>query len=160
MKLIYKFTVLYVSTRQIVHDKRLFMSYNSCQLIIIIFIIFFQCKFFTPLLTSWFSLESEWQQVFLVLQTFLRILVDLDVKILIFSIPSLISISSNSFSNPLGTVPRVPTTKDITVNLMFHSIFSSLARSRYLYTFSFSFIFTHWSSWTPKYTNDIFFCFG
>ena len=55
---------------------------------------------------------------------------------------SLISTSSSPSINPLVTVPRVPITIGITVIFMFHSFFNSLARSKYLSFFLFSFTLT------------------
>ena len=46
------------------------------------------------------------------------------------------------FSRPLETIPKVTIAYDITIIFMFHSFFSSLARSRYLSIFSHSIIFT------------------
>ena len=37
-----------------------------------------------------------------------------------------------SFFNLLGTIPRAPTTISITLTLMFHNFFSSLAKSIYI----------------------------
>ena len=45
--------------------------------------------------------------------------------------------SSNSFNNPLVTVPKAPITIGIIVTFMFHSFFNSLPRSRYLSFFSY-----------------------
>ena len=64
---------------------------------------------------------------------------------------SLISKSSNPCTNPLATVPSAPITIGITVTFMFHSFFSSLAKSRYLFLFSLSFSFILWSAWTAGY---------
>ena len=60
--------------------------------------------------------------------------------------------SSSPFSNPLVTVPNAPITIGIIVTCMFHSFFSSLARSRYLSFFSHSFSFILWSAGTAKPT--------
>ena len=60
--------------------------------------------------------------------------------------------SSSPFSNPLVTVPNSPITIGIIVTCMFHSFFSSLARSRYLSFFSHSFSFILWSAETAKST--------
>ena len=60
--------------------------------------------------------------------------------------------SSSPFSNPLVTVPNAPITIGIIVTCMFHSFFSSLARSRYLSFFSHSFCFILWSAGTAKST--------
>ena len=68
------------------------------------------------------------------------------------SILPLISCSSISFSKPLWTVPSSLSTIVINFMFMFQSFFSSLARFKYLYIFSLSFIFTLWSAETAKYT--------
>ena len=60
--------------------------------------------------------------------------------------------SSSPFSNPLVTVPNAPITIGIIVTSMFHSFFSSLARSRYLSFFSHSFSFILCSAGTAKST--------
>ena len=60
--------------------------------------------------------------------------------------------SSSPFSNDLVTVPNAPITIGIIVTCMFHSFFSSLARSRYLSFFSHSFSFILWSAGTAKST--------
>ena len=60
--------------------------------------------------------------------------------------------SSGLFNNLLLTMPKAPITIGITVTLMFHSFFNSLARSRYLSLFSHSFSFILWSAGTPKST--------
>ena len=68
--------------------------------------------------------------------------------------------SSRPFSNPLVTVPNAPITIGVIVTCMFHSFFSSLARSRYLSFFSHSFCFILWSAGTAKSTilQVLFFC--
>ena len=53
-------------------------------------------------------------------------------------------------ANPLVTVPRVPITIGITVTFIFHSVFNSLERSKYLSFFSLSFNSTLWSAGTAK----------
>ena len=60
--------------------------------------------------------------------------------------------SSSPFINPLVTVPNAPITIGIIVTCMFHSFFSSIARSRYLSFFSHSFCFILWSAGTAKST--------
>ena len=60
--------------------------------------------------------------------------------------------SSRPFNNPLVTVPNEPITIGTIVTFMFHSFFSSLARSRYLSLFSLSFSFILWSAGTAKST--------
>ena len=60
--------------------------------------------------------------------------------------------SSSPFNNPLVTVPKAPITIGTIVTLMFHSFFNSLARSRYLSFFSYSFSFILWLAGTVKST--------
>ena len=60
--------------------------------------------------------------------------------------------ASRPFNNPLVTVPKAPITIGIIVTFMFHIIFNSLARSRYLSLFSHSFSFILWSAGTAKST--------
>ena len=60
--------------------------------------------------------------------------------------------SSSPFNNPLVTVPKAPITIRKIVTFMFHSFFSSWARSRYLSFFSHSFSFIQWSAGTAKST--------
>ena len=62
----------------------------------------------------------------------------------------LISKSSSPSINPLVDLPSAPVTIGITVTLIFHSFFSSLAKSRYLSLFLLSFSFTLWSSGMAK----------
>ena len=63
--------------------------------------------------------------------------------------------SSRPFNNPLVIVPKAPIPNGTIVTFMFHSFFNSLARSRYLSFFSFS--FTLWSAGTAKSTGSLFF---
>ena len=58
--------------------------------------------------------------------------------------------SSSPFSNPVVTVPKAPITIGIIVTYMFHSFFNSLARSKYLFFFSYSFSFILWSAGAAK----------
>ena len=58
--------------------------------------------------------------------------------------------SSIPFINYLVTVPNVPITIGIIATCMFHSFFNSLAKSRYLSFFSYSFSFILWSTGTAK----------
>ena len=60
--------------------------------------------------------------------------------------------SSSPFSNPIVTVPKEPITIGIIVTCMFHSFFNSLAKSRYLSFFSYSFSFILWLAGTEKPT--------
>ena len=64
----------------------------------------------------------------------------------------LISRSPRSCIKTLGTVPSTLTTIGITLTFIFHSFFSSLARSRHLSFFSLSFSFILWSAWTAMST--------
>ena len=86
-------------------------------------------------------------------RTLLRILADLNnVGDWTVSTSLLISKSSSPCINLLVTVPKVPITIGITTTFMFHSFFNSLARSKYLSFFSFSFNFIPWSAGTTKST--------
>ena len=90
---------------------------------------------------SWRYFKGFWvtaslQKFFSVFRPILRIRL-----VWMVSIHSLISNSSRSFSYPLEIVPSMLITDVITVTFMLHSFFSSLARSKYLILFSFSFIF-------------------
>ena len=70
-----------------------------------------------------------------------------------------ISKSSSPFNKPLVTVPKAPITTGIIVTFMFHSFFNSLARSWYLFFFSFSLNFSMWSAGTAKSTIlQVLFC--
>ena len=60
--------------------------------------------------------------------------------------------SSSPFSNPFVIVPNTPITIGIIATFMFHSFFNSIARSRYLSFFSYSFIFILWSAGIAKST--------
>ena len=62
------------------------------------------------------------------------------------------SMSSSPFSNPLVTVPNAPITIGIIVTFMSHSFSNSLASSRNLSFFSYSFNFILWSAETAKST--------
>ena len=67
--------------------------------------------------------------------------------------------SSRPFDNPLVTVPKAPITIGIIVTFMFHSFFSSLARSKYLSLFSHSFSFILYVSRHSKVDNFVGFLF-
>ena len=60
--------------------------------------------------------------------------------------------SSRPLNNPLVIVPKAPITIGTIVTFMFHSLFNSLARSRYLSFFSHSFSFILRSAGTAKST--------
>ena len=64
----------------------------------------------------------------------------------------LISEASSPITNPFGIIPSAPTTIGITVTFMFHSFFSSLERSRYVFLSTHSFNFTLWSAGVAKST--------
>ena len=75
-------------------------------------------------------------------RTLLGILADLkNTVVWTVSTHPVISKSSSSGTNPLGTIPRAPITIGIIVTFMFHSFFNSLARSRFLSYFSHPFNF-------------------
>ena len=94
--------------------------------------------------------DSRSPQVF---KTFLSVPADFNnaVCCMVFILP----LTFNSFclfSKPLWTVPRTPISISITIIFIFHCIFSSLERSKYLSIFSLSFIFAWGSSRTAKFT--------
>ena len=97
----------------------------------------------------WSLNDSKSPHVF---RTALKILADLNnIVFWMVSTRVLISSSSSFFNNPFMTLPNASITIGITVTFMFHGFFSSLARSRYLSLFSFSFNFTLWSAGKAKY---------
>ena len=63
-----------------------------------------------------------------------------------------ISKSSSLCTNPFMTVTSASITIGIIITFMFHSFFSSLARSKYLFLFLLSFSLTLWSAGTAKFT--------
>ena len=87
------------------------------------------------------------------LRSLLSILANLNnAGVWMVSIHPPISNCSSPFFMPLGTVSNTPITIDITVTLMFHSYLISLGRYNYLFTFSFTLIFTLWFAGTAKST--------
>ena len=123
----------------------------------IIIIIIIPLEFFTSVITDGFSLEFEWQQV----SSSLSILAVLSNAVIwIVSTRPPTSKSSRPFNNPLIIVPKAPITIGTIVTFMFHSFFYSLARSRYLSFFPYSFRFILWSAGTAKSTilQILFFC--
>ena len=65
---------------------------------------------------------------------------------------SVVWMVSSPLINPSVSVPRALITIGIIVTFMFHSFFSSLARSKCLSFISLSFNFTHWPAGTAKST--------
>ena len=79
-----------------------------------------------------FEVEQCFDRKYLqVARTLLNLLIDLTV-VWVVSTLSLISKPSSPWTKPLVTVPRAQITIYITVSFVFHSISSSLGRSRYL----------------------------
>ena len=96
----------------------------------------------------WRPSDSKYPQVS---RTLLSILASLDITVVsMVSARPPISNSSSPITKPVGTVPSAPITIGISVTIMFHSSFSSLARSKYSSLFSFSLIL--WSVETVKST--------
>ena len=84
-------------------------------------------------------------------RTRLRILVVLSNAVIwIVSTRPPTSKSSWPFNNPLVIVPKALITIGPIATFMFHSLFNSLARSRYLSFFAHSFIFILWSAGIAK----------
>ena len=97
---------------------------------------------------QWSLCDSKSPQVS---RTLLSILFNLyNAVVWMVSTCSLISKSSSPCTNLLVTVLSAPITIGITVTFMFHSFFSSLARSRYLSLFLFPF------SGQPGWQNPLF----
>ena len=110
-------------------------------------------EFFTSVLADAFSLEFEWHKSPQVSRTRLRILAVLSNAVVwMVSTRPPTSKSSRPFNNPLVIEPKAPITIGTIVTFMFHSVFNSLARSRYLSFFSLSFRFILWSAGTAKST--------
>ena len=112
-------------------------------IIVIVIIIIIPLKFISHqcqlMVLHWSSSDSKSTQAS---RTLLSIMADLNAVVWMVSTRSLISKSSSPFTNPLGIIPGAIITIGITVTFMFHSLFCSLARSRYLSFFSLSFNFT------------------
>ena len=103
-----------------------------------------------PMVSRWSFSNSKFLQVS---RTILNILADLsNVLFRMVSDHLLISKFSSSCTNSLVTASKAQITVGITVIFMFHTFFNSLARSRYLSVFLFSFSFTLWSPRTAKST--------
>ena len=86
-------------------------------------------------------------------RTLLGILAVLN-KAVVWMVPSrpFIFNSSSPFNYSLVTVPKAPITIGIIFTFMFHISFNSLAKSRYLSFFLFSFSFVLWSASIAKST--------
>ena len=90
---------------------------------------------------------------FQVSRTLLSILADINSSVIwMISIHLPISKFSSHFPIPLETVPCASITVGITVTLMLHRFLSSRTRSKYLFLFSLSFIFTLWPAGIAKFT--------
>ena len=96
--------------------------------------------------------DSKFPQVS---RTLLSILTDRkDAVVWNVSFVSFVSCSPNLSSKSLRTVTSAPTIIGITVASIFYWYFSSLARSKYVSIFSFSFTLTQWSNRTAKSTRQ------
>ena len=104
----------------------------------------------TLIVFHWSLSDSKSPQVSMTLHSILSVLNKAVVWMVSTRPPT--SDSSSSFTNPLVTVLKAPITIDIIITRMFHSFFNSLARSRYLSFFSYSFSFILWSAETAKLT--------
>ena len=92
------------------------------------------------MVSHWSLSDSKCPQVSRIL---LRIQADLNNTVVwIVSTRPLISKFSSLRTNLLVSVARAPIINGITITFIFHNFFNSLARSWYLYFFSFSFNFT------------------
>ena len=104
------------------------------------------------LLVFHWSLSDKSPQLF---RTLFYIRVDLNNAVVwMVSVYSLISNFSNPLTKALRTIPSSLIITAITITFMFHYIFSSLAKSKYLLLISFSVIFTLWSAMTTKSTKQ------
>ena len=99
----------------------------------------------------WSLNDRKSSQVF---RTLLSILANLNAVVWMVSARPLISKSSSPFSKLLGIIPSISITNGITITFMFNSFLSSLARFKYLSLFSFSLVFTLWSTETEKSTRQ------
>ena len=84
-------------------------------------------------LRNWKSLQVSW--------TILSILANLNNAVVCMVSFHSIYKSFSPCINPLGTILSMSFTFDITITFIFHSFFSFLARSTYLFLFSLSFSF-------------------
>ena len=127
---------------------------HSCRIIIIIIIIIiiYSFEFFTWALavTHWSLSDSTSPPVSGTRLGIPAVLSNAVVWIVSTRPP--ISKSTRPFNNPLVIVPKAPIPIGTIVTFMFHSFFNSLARSRYLSSFSNSFRFILWSAGIAKST--------
>ena len=98
----------------------------------------------------WSLSDSKSPQVSRTLLSILAVLNNAIVQMVSTRPPT--SKSFSPFNNPLVTAQKTPITIGIIVTFMFHSIFNSLARPKYLSFFSYSFSFILWSAGTAKST--------
>ena len=98
----------------------------------------------------WSLSDSKSPQVSMTRLKILAVLSNAVVWI-VFTRP-LTSKSSGPFNNPLVIMPNAPMTIGTIVTFMFHSFFTSQARSMYLSFFSLSFRFILWSAGIAKST--------
>ena len=98
----------------------------------------------------WSLSDSSSPQVSSTLLSILGVLSNAVIWIVSTRLPT--SKSSRPFNNPLVIVPKAPIKIGTIVIFMFYSFFNSLARSRYLSFFSYSFSFILWSAGTAKST--------
>ena len=105
------------------------------------------CEFFSSPLAMVFHWSLSNSKSLQILGTLLNILTDLSIAVvwMISARPPILSPSS-SLTKTLEIVPNTPISIGITVTFMFHSSFSSRARSKYMSLFSFSWVFTLWST--------------
>ena len=114
-------------------------------------LLMFPLLLFTP--WEFFISEFEWQKSLQVSRTLLSILAFLsNAKVWMVSTRLFIFKSSSPIINPFVTVPRAPIITYINATFMFHSFFCSLARSRFLSFFWFSFNFILRLAGTAKST--------
>ena len=118
----------------------------SCELSLIILILLIIIIY--SLVFHWSLSDSKSPQVSRTLFSILAVFNNTVVWMVSTRPPT--SKSSSPFSNPLVTVPNAPITIGIIVTCMFHSFFTSIARSRYLSFFLNSFSFIQWSAESAK----------
>ena len=123
-----------------------------------IIIIFLLGSFFYISINWWFS-TGVWVTASLLRSPGLFSVFSADINntvLWMVSVRPPISNSSSSFTKPLGIVPSATITNGITVTYMFHSSFSSLARSQYLSWFC----FLWFSLWGQLIQQLLFFLLG